>query len=131
VIRCACLLVERDRKVLLARVRDNTLWYLPGGTIEPDETPEDALVREIAEELGVAIQRTTIAFRHRITGPAYGRDGLVELNCYGARWSGQMAAKAEVSELGWFSAEDRHLVAPAIQLLFDALWPTPAALENI
>jgi 8-oxo-dGTP pyrophosphatase MutT (NUDIX family) len=130
VIRCACLLVKRHQKVLLARVRNNELWYLPGGTIEVNETPEDALVREVLEELGVAIDRTTIALERQITGPAYGRDGLVELNCFTALWSGQMAPNAEVSELAWFGADDKHLVAPAIQMLFDELWPSHAALEH-
>jgi 8-oxo-dGTP pyrophosphatase MutT (NUDIX family) len=129
VIRCACLLVEHDQKVLLARVRDNALWYLPGGTIEVGEEPEDTLVREVSEELGVMIDRQTIVFERQIIGPAYGRDGLVELNCFTALWSGQILATAEISELGWLGAEERHLVAPAIQLLFDELWPTQTALE--
>jgi 8-oxo-dGTP diphosphatase len=130
VIRCACLLVKRHQKVLLARVRNNVLWYLPGGTIEVDEAPEDALAREVLEELGVAIDHTTIEFERQITGPAYGRDGLVELNCFTASWSGQISPKAEVSELGWFGVDEKHLVAPAIKLLFDELWPPHATLEH-
>jgi 8-oxo-dGTP diphosphatase len=33
-------------------------WEFPGGKVEPDESPEDALVREIAEELGCRIELT-------------------------------------------------------------------------
>jgi 8-oxo-dGTP diphosphatase len=129
VIRCACLLVERDQQVLLARVRDNALWYLPGGTIEAEETPESALEREIREELGVFLDASSIKFDRRIVGPAYGRDGLVELNCYTADWVGDVTAQAEVSELRWLGKKDRDIVAPAIQVLFEELWPEKQATE--
>jgi 8-oxo-dGTP diphosphatase len=119
VIRCACLLVERDQQILLVRVRNNHLWYLPGGTIEPGETAPEALVREIGEELGVVINVQTIALKHCVVGPAYGRKGLVELNCFAAAWTGTMTPQAEVAELGWFGANDRDMVAPAVRVLFD------------
>ena len=121
-IRCACLLVEHEQRVLLVRVRENQLWYLPGGTIESGELAEEALVREIAEELGVKIEVSSITPANKIVGPAYGRDGQVELNCFIASWTGTMNAQAEISELGWFGREDRDEVAPAIRLLFDELW---------
>lgn len=121
-IRCACLLAEREQRILLVRVRQNELWYLPGGTLEADEALEDALVREISEELGVVIDRGSIELQRTVTGPAYGRDDIVELNCFSARWNGEISPKAEVSELGWFGPSDRHLVAPAIKILFDQKW---------
>lgn len=125
-IRCACLLEERQGKVLLVRVRDNALWYLPGGTIEADEEPEQTLVRELEEELGVQLVPSTICFVRRIVGPAYGREGDVELNCYSASWIGEMTIQAELSEFGWFGENDREKVAPAIRLLFDSLWKQDA-----
>lgn len=50
----AVVLDHRDR-VLLVRFdfRGRTIWATPGGGIEPDETPEDALRRELAEEAGL------------------------------------------------------------------------------
>ena len=43
---------ERDR-ILLVRQSDGDVWSAPGGSIEPDETPADAVVREVWEETGL------------------------------------------------------------------------------
>ncbi len=52
--------VLRDRTVLAARrtapPEAAGRWELPGGKVEPGERPEDALVREVHEELGCAIE---------------------------------------------------------------------------
>lgn len=53
------LLIDGDGCVLLIRghdeVADRTLWFPPGGGIEPGETPTQAAVREVAEETGLAL----------------------------------------------------------------------------
>lgn len=53
----AVALVDRDGRVLLAQRPEGKkmagLWEFPGGKIEPGETPEAALVRELHEELGI------------------------------------------------------------------------------
>jgi 8-oxo-dGTP diphosphatase len=58
-------LIERRGRVLLSQRRaDQSLpltWEFPGGKVEPGESPEAALVREIREELGCAIRVGTIA----------------------------------------------------------------------
>lgn len=55
----AAAVVERDGAFLLTRRLQGThlegLWEFPGGKCEPGETPREALAREIAEELGVAV----------------------------------------------------------------------------
>ena len=63
VLRCACLVAVRDDRLLLFRVRDNALWYLPGGKIEPSELPEETLIRELFEELGIVVHADSV--RHR------------------------------------------------------------------
>jgi 8-oxo-dGTP diphosphatase len=125
-IKCACLLSERDGRVLLVRVRDSKLWYLPGGTIEQGETAEEALIREVAEELGVVLDAASIRHKRSVIGPAYGREGLVELNCFSADWEGDLSPQAEVREAAWFGPDDADRVAPAIKILFAQLWPEQA-----
>ena len=55
----AAILVRRDGKVLLAQRLAGTpypgYWEFPGGKLEPDETPRDALAREVGEELGITV----------------------------------------------------------------------------
>ena len=55
----ACALVDADNRVLIAKRPLGRhmagLWEFPGGKIEPGERPEDALIRELAEELGIDV----------------------------------------------------------------------------
>lgn len=53
----ACALVDADGRVLIAQRPQGKqlagLWEFPGGKLEPGESPEEALVRELREELGI------------------------------------------------------------------------------
>jgi 8-oxo-dGTP diphosphatase len=59
-IPVVCAVLEHDGRVLLAqRPADKHLplkWEFPGGKVEPDESPATAIIREIQEELGCAVQ---------------------------------------------------------------------------
>ncbi|MBR0554282.1 8-oxo-dGTP diphosphatase MutT [Ciceribacter sp. L1K23] len=53
----ACALVDSDGRILLSQRPEGKalagLWEFPGGKVEPGETPEETLVRELDEELGI------------------------------------------------------------------------------
>jgi len=57
VLVAAVALIDRDGRVLLAQRPEGKamagLWEFPGGKVEPAETPEAALIRELHEELGI------------------------------------------------------------------------------
>jgi 8-oxo-dGTP diphosphatase len=61
----ACALVDTDGRVLLSQRPEGKalagLWEFPGGKVDPGETPEHALVRELEEELGIETKIACLA----------------------------------------------------------------------
>lgn len=61
----ACALVDADGRVLIAKRPEGRalagLWEFPGGKIDPGETPEEALIRELGEELGIDVTESCLA----------------------------------------------------------------------
>jgi 8-oxo-dGTP diphosphatase len=65
VLVAAVVLVDADGRVLLAQRPAGKamagLWEFPGGKVDPGETPEAALIRELAEELGIDVAASCLA----------------------------------------------------------------------
>jgi 8-oxo-dGTP diphosphatase len=65
VLVAAAALLDSDGRVLIAQRPPGKamagLWEFPGGKIEAEESPEDALVRELREELGIAVKPPCLA----------------------------------------------------------------------
>lgn len=61
----ACALIDPDGRVLIAqRPPGKTmagLWEFPGGKVEKGERPEDTIIRELREELGIVVRETCLA----------------------------------------------------------------------
>jgi len=61
----AVALVDADNRVLIAQRPEGKqlagLWEFPGGKVEPGERPEETLIRELDEELGIAVKEACLA----------------------------------------------------------------------
>ena len=65
VLVVAVALIDADGRVLLCRRPAGKamagLWEFPGGKVEPGETPEAALIRELVEEIGIDVSENCLA----------------------------------------------------------------------
>lgn len=61
----ACALVDQDNRVLIAQRPPGKklagLWEFPGGKLDPGERPEEALIRELHEELSISVKAPCLA----------------------------------------------------------------------
>ncbi|MBY0420855.1 MAG: (deoxy)nucleoside triphosphate pyrophosphohydrolase [Parvularculaceae bacterium] len=104
----ACALVDADGRVLLAQRPEGKasagLWEFPGGKLQPGETPEAALVRELREELGIDVAPSCLA-------PfAFASESLTDVHLLMPlflcrKWSGTPRA-VEAQALAWVRPRD-------------------------
>ena len=125
VLVAACALIDVDGRVLLARRPEGKvmagLWEFPGGKLQPGETPETALIRELKEELGIDVSVACLA-PFAFASHAYERFHLLMPLYLCRRWKGIPAAQ-ENQTLKWVRPE--HLpdydVPPADKPLISLL----------
>ena len=112
----ACALVDTDQRVLIAQRPAERemggLWEFPGGKIEPGETPEEAIRRELEEELGITTRQACLA-PLAFASHSYEKFNLLMLLFVCRRWYGQPVAR-EHEALKWVFARDlRNFSMPA------------------
>lgn len=99
----AVALVDLDGRVLIARRPPGKamagLWEFPGGKVHPGETPEAALIRELAEELGIDTQASCLA-PFTFASHAYADFHLLMPLYLCRKWHGTAVGR-EGQELAW------------------------------
>jgi 8-oxo-dGTP diphosphatase len=125
VIVAACALLDRAGAVLIAKRPEGRplagLWEFPGGKVEAGEEPEEALARELHEELGIDVAKRDLA-PLIFASHAYPDFHLLMPVYRCRRWQGSVTAH-EGQELLWVRPDTLHLydMPPADEKLKIAL----------
>ncbi len=113
----AAVIQDETKRVLLVRKRGTDRFMLPGGKLDPDESPIDALRRELLEELGCAL-----ASEPRQLGtfeaPAANEPGYrVRAEIFIAHLAGEPIVGSEIDDLVWHDPETppNFAIAPLAQ----------------
>jgi 8-oxo-dGTP diphosphatase len=103
VLVAACALVDVDGRVLIARRPEGKtmagLWEFPGGKVEAGELPEQTLIRELMEELGIDVTQACLA-PLTFASHSYPDFHLLMPLWICRRWEGIVTAR-EGQELAW------------------------------
>jgi 8-oxo-dGTP pyrophosphatase MutT (NUDIX family) len=101
------LALIRDNKVLMTKNFGIDKYYIPGGTIEKNETELKALFREIKEELSVDLIKDSIKYFGTFEDVATTHpNSIVQVRLYLGDILGKLKPDSEVEKLGWFGKND-------------------------
>lgn len=122
-IKCVCLVEEKENQILLVQVRNRDKYYFPGGKIDEGESYVEALQRELKEELCLDLAETDLEFIGTVVGKAYPQpDTLTELNGFKTTkaidWS-SITTDNEITDIRWFNINDSENIAPAVLTWID------------
>lgn len=119
------IIFDEQGRILLAHRTDGDIWNLVGGGLEIGETPEEAIVREIKEEIGVE------AVAERLVGIYTKTDRKVLLFSFICRIiSGELTISSEANKIEFFQFPDiPHNISPGqVERIHDALVKNPTSI---
>ena len=113
----------QNGKILVAKTKGKEVFYIPGGKREIGETDEQALLREIEEELSVRLIREDLKHYGVFQAQAHGHaEGImVKMTCYQGAYFGTVQASSEIETIAWVNHKDKDMVSFVDRIIFDDL----------
>jgi len=113
----------KDKKILVTLSKGKDTWYIPGGKREAGESDQQALIREVKEELIIDLEPETIKHYGTFEAQAHGKpEGtIVRMTCYTADFIGELTPAAEIEKLDFFDYSQKAKTSPVDHLIFDDL----------
>lgn len=100
------VVIDNDRRVLLVKHGYVPGWHLPGGGVEPGETAQTSVEREVEEETGVRVTGPArLVSLHHNAGLA-GRDHVLLYEVTQWQAGAVPQPNKEIVEIGWFALDD-------------------------
>ena len=113
----------QNGQILSTRSKGKKTYYIPGGKREKGESDEQTLIREIAEELSVAVLPNTATYIGSFSAQSDGaEEGIrVLMTCYKAKYIGHLKANSEIEEIKWLNYSDLGIISEVDKKIFKFL----------
>lgn len=110
----------RDGKILSTLSKGKSVYYIPGGKRESNETDHETLVREIKEELDVDIVLDTVEFLgvYEAQSDDAEKGIKVKMSCYIGEYLGELKASSEIERFEWLSMSDIKKVSAVDKIIY-------------
>lgn len=106
IVIAAAVLLNARRQMLVVRKRGTTQFMQPGGKIDPGETPEQALHRELAEEIGLTLPENAARYEGIFREEAANETGAeVVAHAFVAQLNIDVTPQAEIEEVRWLDLD--------------------------
>ena len=101
-------IIIKDGTLLVLRSKGKDTFYAPGGKLDSGETPEQALCRELQEEVSIVVAEDALTLFGRFEPPAHDKAGitLVMDVFFVNDYSGEVVASNEIEECQWVDSSN-------------------------
>lgn len=120
----AVVIRDLDGRVLIVRKRGTTRYMLPGGKIEAGESPAQAAIRELNEEVGAVLDDASLRFLGDwIAAAANEPDHSVHGYIFEHPWVSGLSVRAEIDDLIWLHPDEMNERSDLAPLLIERVLP--------
>ena len=101
-------IIIRDKQLLVLRSRGKNIFFAPGGKPEEGENPEEALIRELREEINIHVAAHDLRFFGNYQAPAAGyEDVILNMDVYFVDgYRGKISPANEIEETRWIDSQN-------------------------
>lgn len=105
-IHKAAGVIIQNKKMLALRTRGKETFVNPGGKLQGEETPKQALVRELQEELQIQVkEEDLVVYGTYYSQAAYDQEKSLQLDAFIVKaWSGELNPDNEIDEMQWIGS---------------------------
>lgn len=100
-------IIIRDKKLLVERSKGKDFFIAPGGSLEKNEIPEQALTRELKEEFNIKVVEDDLRKFGTFYAEAAGDEGkIIRMDVFMVdSWNGELTPSSEVEEIFWITSQ--------------------------